>query len=85
MAERLGIPTSEEDLQPYDVYTADEALVSSTPQCLSPVGRVDNRTIGKEVPGPITRQLLAAWSEMVGVDIVGQFTHRAKEMASRAG
>ena len=72
LAGQLGIPTAVEAIQPYDVYTADEAFLCSTPYCLLPVGRVDNRQIGDEVPGPVTRQLLAAWSEMVGLDIVDQ-------------
>jgi hypothetical protein len=33
------------------------------------------------VPGPITRQLLAAWSEMVGLDIVDQADSMAKASA----
>ena len=37
-----------------------------------PVTRVDKREVGDGRPGPITQQLLAAWSERVGVDIVGQ-------------
>ena len=82
LAEQLGIPTSEEDLQPYDVYTADEAFLCSTPFSLLPVGRVDNRDIGEGVPGPITQQLLAAWSERVGVDIVDQIVERAKILGS---
>ena len=72
LADRLGIPTSVEPIQPYDVYNADEAMLCTTPYCLLPVGRADNRQIGEETPGPITRQLLAAWSEMVGLDIVDQ-------------
>jgi branched-chain amino acid aminotransferase len=80
LARQLGIPVSEEDLQPYDVYTADEAFLTSTPYCVLPVGRADNRKLGGEVPGPVTRQLLAAWSEMVGVDIVDQMTERAKAL-----
>jgi branched-chain amino acid aminotransferase len=78
LAERLDIPTSEEDLQPYDVYTADEAFLCSTPYSVLPVGRADNRKIGSKVPGPVTRQLLAAWSEMVGLDIVDQVAERAR-------
>ena len=74
LAAQLGIPTSEEDLQPYDLYTADEAFLTNSNHCIMPVGRVNNRSIGKEVPGPVTNQLLAAWSEMVGLDIVGQIT-----------
>ena len=72
IADTLGIPTIEDDLQPYDLYTADEAFFTSTPFCILPVGRVDNRQIGDEVPGPVTNQFLAAWSERVGLDIVDQ-------------
>ena len=82
LAEQLGIPTSEETLQPYDVYTADEAFLCTTPWCLLPVGRVDNRQVGEEVPGPLTKQLLAAWSEMVGLDIVDQAVQRARAIAA---
>ena len=62
----------ETSIQPYDVYTADEAFLCSTPYCILPVGKVDGRQIGNEVPGNITNQLLAAWSEKVGLDIVDQ-------------
>ena len=72
LADQLGIPTSEEDLQPYDAYTADEAFLSSSGYCILPVGRIDNRSTKGDAPGPITQRLLAAWSEMVGVDIVDQ-------------
>ena len=82
LAEQLGIPTSEEDIQPYDLYNADEAFLCSTPYCLLPVGKADNRQVGDEVPGPITKQLLAAWSEKVGVDIVDQTNERAKVLNS---
>ena len=68
----LGIPIVEEDLQPYDLYTADEAFFSSTSPCVLPVNRVDRRPIGTGVPGPVVHRLLAAWSEAVGVDIVEQ-------------
>ena len=85
LADRLGIPVSEEDIQPYDVYTADEAFLTTTPYSILPIGRVDNRKIGEQIPGPITNQLLAAWSELVGMDIVGQYINGAKVQASRDG
>jgi len=72
LARQLGIPLVEEDLQPYDMYTADEAFFSSTSPCVLPVTKVDKRDIGEGRPGPIVQQLLAAWSETVGVDIVDQ-------------
>ena len=71
LAEQLGIPVVEEDLQPYDAYTADEAFLTNTYFQLLPVRSVDRRPMG-EVPGPISKQLLAAWSELVGLDIVDQ-------------
>ena len=46
LAAALDIPVAEEDLQPYDVYTADEAFLCSTPFCLLPVSSVDGRDIG---------------------------------------
>jgi branched-chain amino acid aminotransferase len=72
MAAQLGIPTVEEDLQPYDAYTADEIFLTNTTYCILPAGRIDNRIVGTDVPGPITRQLQSAWSEMVGIDFVDQ-------------
>ena len=85
LAAQLGIPTSEEDLQPYDVYNADEAFLCSTPYCILPVASVDNRTIGSEAPGPVTDQLMAAWSEMVGLDLVDQAVQRARAVESSTG
>ena len=72
LAKSLDIPVIETNIQPYDVYTADEAFLCSTPYCILPVGKVDGRQIGDAVPGNITNQLLAAWSEKVGLDIVDQ-------------
>ena len=77
IADTLGIPAIEDDLQPYDLYTADEAFFCSTPYCILPVGRIDNRSIGADAPGPITNQLLAAWSERAGLDIVDQLRRLA--------
>ena len=78
---QLQMPAYEEDLQPYDLFTADEAFFISTPFSILPVTQVDRREIGDGRPGPVTQQLLAAWSESVGVDIVGQ----AERAAGRAG
>jgi branched-chain amino acid aminotransferase len=75
VAGQLGIPVVEEDLQPYDVYTADEVFFSRTSPRIVPVGMVDRRPVGDSIPGPVTQQLLAAHSEMVGVDIVDQALH----------
>ena len=72
LTRQLDIPLVEEDLQPYDLYTADEAFWTTTSMCVMPMTRVDRRPIGDGKPGPMSQRLLAAWSEAVGVDVVGQ-------------
>ena len=87
LGKELGIPVVEEDLQPYDVYTADEAFFTSTSPCVLPVTRVDRRPIGSGAPGPVVGRMLRAWSEIVGVDIVAQAHHYAplERLESKAG
>jgi branched-chain amino acid aminotransferase len=87
LAKGLGIPVVEGDIQPYDLYNADEVFLSSTSPCVLPVTRVDRRQIGKGVPGPVVHKLLVAWSQAVGMDIVKQaLTYGPKEqLESKAG
>ena len=83
LAESLGIPVVEGDLQPYDLYTADEAFFSSTPFCAVPVTAADRRTVGEGRPGPVFDRLMSAWSEAVGLDIRTQSReHYAKALRS---
>ena len=79
LARQLDIPVVEEDLQPYHLYSADEVFFTSSSYCLLPVTYVDRREIADGKPGPITQQLLAAWSETVGVDIVDQAVQFARK------
>ncbi|MCE9547840.1 MAG: aminotransferase class IV [Planctomycetia bacterium] len=79
LAARQQVAWQERELTPEDFHTADEVLLSSTPFCLLPVTRFDGQPIGAGQPGPIYRQLLAAWSEEVGVNIAEQ----AKRFSAR--
>lgn len=72
LACELGIPVKEANLLPYDLYTADELFFTSTPYCIMPATRFNGLPVGDGQVGPVTRQLLNAWSELVGVDIVAQ-------------
>ena len=78
LAKDLGIPLIEEDIQPFDAYTADEAFMTGPSHSMLPVSKIDWRPIGDEVPGPMVKRLLAAWSEMAGLDIVDQTIAQAK-------
>jgi len=72
LADRLGIPIEECQLLPYDVITADEAFFTSTPYCIMPATKFNGTLIGDGEVGPITKKLLTAWSQMVGIDIIEQ-------------
>jgi branched-chain amino acid aminotransferase len=72
LAESQGIPFIERDLSVEDLTTADEVLLTSTPNCLLPVVRVNGSVIGGGSPGVVFRKLLQAWSGAVGIDIAGQ-------------
>ncbi len=72
-ANELGIPIIEGNyFKPYDVYTADEAFVTTTSYTVLPVASLDGRKIGKKVPGPITERLIKAVGKKMGVDLVQQ-------------
>jgi branched-chain amino acid aminotransferase len=58
---RLGIACTETTLQKQDIYIADEMFVTGTGAEVMPVTKVDGRTIGDGVCGPVTRRLLDAF------------------------
>lgn len=79
LARQLGISTQEVDFQLYDIYTADEAFFTSTPYCMMPATRINGLPVGDGKVGTITQRLLAEWSEVVGMDIVGQAMRQLAE------
>ncbi len=74
LARGLDLPAQEADLDLYDAYTADEAFLTSTSLCICPISKINGAAIGDgQVPGPITRQLMAAFSDLAGMDYVEQY------------
>jgi branched-chain amino acid aminotransferase len=70
----LGIPFVEAPLTLTDL-DASEATLTGTAFCLAGVKELFNvRHQQFDWPGPVFRKLLAAWSDLVGVDIAKQFT-----------
>ena len=72
LAEGLGIENEATELQPYDLYTADELFFTSTPYCIMPATKFNGLPVGTGEVGELTRALLDAWSDQVGMDIVKQ-------------
>jgi branched-chain amino acid aminotransferase len=54
----------ERDLGLFDLYTGDEVFVTGTAAEVGPVTKVDGRVIGNGKPGPITKELIAAFMEL---------------------
>ncbi len=65
LAGELGITAKEEQLNRYDVYTADEVFLTGTASEIVSVRSVDGRRIGETLPGPVTARLMAAFRELV--------------------
>lgn len=84
LAKKLGIPFVEKDIQVHSVMNADEAFTATTPYCILPVTKINGVPIGDGKPGPIWRKLLAAWSDLVGVDIEAQMRSIAKRRTAAA-
>ena len=72
LAAQLGIPAREMELQPYDLYTADELFFTSTPYCIMPATQFNGLPVGDGQVGAVTQRLLGEWSKQVGVDIAKQ-------------
>jgi hypothetical protein len=64
-------PESEEAV----IARCSELLLTGTGFCLAGVRRFSFKAQGRDYnwPGPVFRKLLAAWSELVNVDIAKQF------------
>lgn len=55
-----------------NVYLMREIFLTGTPFCMLPVVSLDGQPIGDGKIGPVYKETLAKWSELVGVDIQRQ-------------
>ncbi len=72
LCKELDMPTFETDIEPFDVYEADEAFVTATPFCLLPVVSLNGIQIGNGKRGKIFNKILSFWSNKVELDIEKQ-------------
>jgi len=73
-----GLTCGYRELTADDVASAHEVLLTSTPNCLLPVTRFNNREVGLGTPGPVYTQLMSAWGRLAGLDI----EHQARSMSA---
>jgi branched-chain amino acid aminotransferase len=65
LAARAGVRAEERDLTPYDLYTADEVLLTSTVVGVLPIVELDGRAIGAGTAGPVARRLQRLYDELL--------------------
>jgi branched-chain amino acid aminotransferase len=82
LAPGIGLDFERTNLTPDQLLAADELWISSTTTCLVPVTRLNGQPIGAGLPGPVWRRMIDAWSQLVGIDIVGQAELAAGEPAA---
>lgn len=82
---QLGIPVVEKNIEPYDVYTADEAFMTGTPFCMLPVTALNGNPIGDGKVGGVFTRILNQWSQNANVDIKGQIQKWDAERGDTAG
>jgi branched-chain amino acid aminotransferase len=79
---QLDMKVIEKNIEPYDVYTADEAFMTGTPFCMLPVTSLNGVPIGTGAVGASFKSLLECWGSNVGVDIAQQIQSWAKDSSS---
>ncbi len=77
LARDRGIQFEERHVGRHDVYRAEEAFFCASTFVIMPVIQVDGRPLGEAAPGPVTRLLMKAFSDLVGLDFVAQAKHYA--------
>ncbi len=80
LAEQLNIRCYECNIEPYDIYDADEAFLTGTPFCILPTTSLNSLKIGNGKMGKITSKLLNKWSGNVDVNIVEQIKNYGNEV-----
>ena len=63
-----GVDVREQSLRDEDLFSADEAFLTSTTREAVPIVTVDDRTIGNGTPGPVTKKLLAGFRQRAHAD-----------------
>lgn len=69
LASEAGYRAVEQQFALHDLYTADEVFVTGTQCELAPVTLIDGRQIGSGKPGPVWRDLLTRYRDLVRASV----------------
>ena len=61
---KTGLSLVETSLTRYDIYTADECFLTGTAAEVIPATKLDEREVGDGSPGPVTKNLIEAFTEL---------------------
>ena len=73
VTEGLGLPVEEGLLTRYDLYTAEECIMTGTGAEIISVVRVDGRQIGTGCPGPVAARIRQAFGKLCREEGVAVF------------
>ncbi|CAG1009866.1 branched-chain amino acid aminotransferase [Myxococcaceae bacterium] len=71
LAARLGFPAEERSLGRADLFAADEAFLTGTGARIVAIRSLDQAELASKPPGPVTRSIDAAFSELVKEPAMG--------------
>ena len=80
---KLKIKVLEKNIEPYDVYDADEAFITGTPFCMLPVTSLNNVKIGDGRVGKVYKKILSHWGKNLKVDIEKQIKNWDKNNVNK--
>ena len=67
IAAESGLKVGEPNLSRHDLFNADECFLTGTGAELVPIVKIDGRTIGGGVPGPVTKRLVVQYRALTKV------------------
>lgn len=68
LAQKEGITVEENIFTPFALYNSDECFLTGTAAEVIPVTRVDGRTIGEGVAGPVTKKLMEKFRQLTKIE-----------------
>jgi len=61
----LGVPVEVRDISRVELYASDEAFLCGTGGEVTPITSVDDIKLGEEYPGPVTKKVVAHYSDIL--------------------